>query len=208
MSTKKERVKRFSAIVAKHTSGEILVGDDREWIMEQCSKTKAYAVKASREETIVSIQMKKVGLRYAKYLLLDDVPVTKNKLFAPKKDKKTDKQKDAPIVKALRLEIREQLLSYRWEAHDENLHCPGCDCLLHALNISVDHKYPFSAILRDWLEETGLTLKKIKLVGRGNTKKIKDPAIAESWKHFHKQKATYSLLCRSCNSSKGAKIAD
>jgi hypothetical protein len=34
---------------------------------------------------------------------------------------------------------------------------------------------------------------------------IKDKSMLELWQNFHKEQATYQILCRSCNATKGTK---
>lgn len=69
-------------------------------------------------------------------------------------------------------------------------------------NLTVDHLWPpFDTIAQEFIDEYG----KVELVnhrdGRGQV--VKDVDVEAAWIAYHAQRATYQLLCRSCNASKG-----
>ena len=76
--------------------------------------------------------------------------------------------------------------------------------------LTVDHlAVPFSTIMADFLKmfpdvnsENGLAN-----AGKGGGWYIKDPELKSIWEDFHSKHATYQVLCRSCNASKGVKNA-
>ena len=203
MVTKKERKEKFKRILNSYRPGETIRGENKEWIIGECQQTSYYKKKSSNPGVRVTVKKSKIGLRVGKYIYLDNMPVTIARLYAPKSKKKKDFD-PKNTLRALRLAVADQLKGYKKGNLGEGNCCPGCGVSLSWVNTTVDHKStPFDTILKDWLTMEELTLPKVKLKGRGNARSLKDPLQATSWIEYHRKRADYQLLCRSCNSSKG-----
>lgn len=71
-------------------------------------------------------------------------------------------------------------------------------------DLTVDHKNkPFSLLATTFL----LNNPNLEITNdnSGSGWVIKDADMLEAWKKFHEEKATYQILCRSCNAQKGTK---
>ena len=81
----------------------------------------------------------------------------------------------------------------------------GCEFCGSFFYLSVDHDAPpFDDIANAFLEENPDIV--IARRGCGGGKLIADPSIEAMWVAFHAARATYQILCRSCNSSKGKRV--
>lgn len=71
-------------------------------------------------------------------------------------------------------------------------------------DLTVDHvKPPFSAIADEFIKLHGLPEIEDNQNPKMVTKQFKDFNLEAKWVHFHAENATYQILCRSCNASKG-----
>lgn len=100
--------------------------------------------------------------------------------------------------KALRESIREQLREFR-----ECVDPQQCELCGSGNDLCADHlDPPFIEIANEFLRQYGpLRLSPFP----GCCDHIADPDVEAAWIAFHAQRATYQLLCRSCNSKKGAR---
>ena len=72
-------------------------------------------------------------------------------------------------------------------------------------DLTVDHANPaFSVIASEFLANFPNVLLKDTAGGGGI---IADELLLQAWQDHHQKRATYALLCRSCNSTKGAGVA-
>lgn len=100
---------------------------------------------------------------------------------------------------ALRQAILEQIESARQELGSACERCGGTH------DLTVDHANPaFSVIASEFLGNFSNVLLKDTVGGGGI---IADELLLQAWRNHHKKRATYALLCRSCNSTKGAGVA-
>lgn len=98
----------------------------------------------------------------------------------------------------LRIAVREHMRAYRDQC-DEQI-CANQSCRT-IYDITVDHAgEPFISIASDFLKIRNIeTYQKD---GIGDV--MADATVEAEWVEFHGKRAVYQLLCRSCNSSKGA----
>jgi 5-methylcytosine-specific restriction endonuclease McrA len=102
------------------------------------------------------------------------------------------------ILLALRYAVKPDMEDFR----DSQLpyECAVCGSIA---DLSTDHKKPpFSLIAGEFLKDRPvIDLRDV----QGHSGVISDVDIEADWIAFHAARAVYQLLCRSCNSSKGAK---
>lgn len=102
-------------------------------------------------------------------------------------------------VAALRQAILEQVQEARLGL---GMACEQCNA---EDDLTVDHAAPaFSTIASEFLASFPNVLLKDTSGGGGI---IADELLLQAWQNHHKKRATYALLCRSCNSTKGAGVA-
>lgn len=100
---------------------------------------------------------------------------------------------------ALREAVRGDTEGFKANAHPQK--CNHCGSEVH---LATDHvNPPFKKIRELFIEIHG----DIELIDGdpGSYKVIKDESVKSAWIEFHRSLAMYQLLCRSCNSKKGAK---
>jgi len=105
---------------------------------------------------------------------------------------------------ALRHIVRQDIIQFKKKSQ---ICCQNCGVTELPYNrFHVDHIYPFSKI-RD---EFFLTRKKPTKFGdlepMGYCFLPADKKLGEEWYAYHKERATYQILCDKCNMSKGAKV--
>jgi hypothetical protein len=108
------------------------------------------------------------------------------------------------VDEALRAGVAIQMMNAAAELPRECTHCQRRDTL------TVDHKdTPFSTIASDFLKlypdhapERWLINNK-----QGGGWRIGDLDFLNLWRDYHDKRATYQMLCRSCNASKGKRNA-
>lgn len=73
-------------------------------------------------------------------------------------------------------------------------------------DITTDHyPIPYKKILDDYIKEKNITLSNVEIFeNEQNEMRIKNKNIAEEWSIYHDNKASYRLLCNSCNSHFGS----
>lgn len=100
--------------------------------------------------------------------------------------------------RALRESVKDDLREFR-ECCEPQV-CEQCGSVD---DLCADHLHPpFIDIANEFLNHYG----PIELAEfPGSSDRIADPNVEAAWVAFHAQRATYQLLCRPCNSSKGAR---
>lgn len=118
-----------------------------------------------------------------------------NKCCGLKKDK---------LTFALREIVRDDTIQFK---KNSELYCRDCGITELPYNrFHVDHIYPFSKIRDEFF------LKRQKPTKFGNQEPMgycllpADKKLGDEWYAYHKEKATYQILCDKCNMSKGAKV--
>lgn len=102
-------------------------------------------------------------------------------------------------VAAMRQAVLEQIEAAR---QDLGSACERCGA---EHDLTVDHAKPaFSTIASEFLANFPNVLLKDTVGGGGI---IADELLLQAWQNHHQKRATYALLCRSCNSTKGAGVA-
>lgn len=118
--------------------------------------------------------------------------------FARDKDEARLARRRSKLLAALRKEVQPDLDDFRQaQAVRECAQCRIRE------DLTTDHiDPPFIRIALEFLvEQHDFELRPV----RGGSDAIADVAVAAEWITFHARRATYQLLCRSCNSSKGCR---
>lgn len=104
------------------------------------------------------------------------------------------------MLEAMRLSIQPQMREFAQTAPNKCMLCASEDTL------SVDHKdKPFITMVRDFLKDHPGMTDAVQNDASGAGWFIADETIKETWVLYHKVNATYQILCKSCNSKKGAR---
>tara|TARA_R100001440_G_scaffold16888_1_gene28624 strand:- start:4361 stop:4999 length:639 start_codon:yes stop_codon:yes gene_type:complete len=94
--------------------------------------------------------------------------------------------------------------TYNYFLNNENRFCMKCG---NDENIEVDHIYPFKFIVDEFIKKNKIQLEEIKykkdFIFRDS---FRDLDLKERFYNFHKLKAEYQYLCKTCNLKKGCKI--
>jgi hypothetical protein len=102
------------------------------------------------------------------------------------------------VARTMRFVIKQDMDDYRDRAKD---HCALCDA---TTTLAVDHKdTPFSAIKSEFIAMHGVP--ELRDWSVGAPKIFKDFELEARWIKYHASRATYQILCKSCNSKKGTK---
>lgn len=100
---------------------------------------------------------------------------------------------------AMRDAIRVDVDQFRINADPQKCNHCGSE-----LNLATDHIHPpFKKIKELFIQINGEV--ELEDGAPGSSKVIKHQTIKDAWVEFHRSLAIYQLLCRSCNSKKGAK---
>ncbi len=107
------------------------------------------------------------------------------------------------LLQAMRYAIKDQMLEYKNKADPECVICQSLE------NLQVDHKNPsFKTISNSYI----MLKNNITPTTFGDDKhthqhifKVVDYEFENEWQQYHKQNATYQILCKTCNIKKGAK---
>jgi hypothetical protein len=104
------------------------------------------------------------------------------------------------MLEAMRLAVQYQIRKFAASAQEQCAVCGSTECL------AIDHKdVPFIVLVRDFIKANPNMNEAIENDASGAGWYIKDLDVKDTWVRFHKVNATYQVLCRSCNSKKGAK---
>lgn len=183
-------------------------------ILQECSNTslQSLASKCSK----LKLAKVAIGGRTRKYVCFwhkgKAIPITKSRLYA-KARKRPCKHcgelicKRSQVLKAFRDTIAPQIKEFKDSTHQLQTRCAISNCPLALCpgGWHVDHVYPFSKLVEDFMLEQELELCHIPLSGRGQKKKL-PTFIAESWSQYHKDKAVLQGLCKRQNLKKSASI--
>lgn len=124
------------------------------------------------------------------------------KCISQKKDKWLDN-----IREVCRREITDQVQSYKDLNYHDDMFCPSCLSQIPTRKQAhVDHKTtPFRDIFKSFIDEYNQFLPR-EFESAGNhlsyVFRDDDHLIAELWKHYHKERADYQILCADCNVAK------
>ena len=103
------------------------------------------------------------------------------------------------MLEAMRLAVQPQMHKFATSSTNACVMCQSSEFL------SVDHKdTPFIVLARNFVKRNPGLLNAIANDGTGEGWYIKDADVFDAWVDFHDEGATYQILCRSCNSKKGA----
>lgn len=111
---------------------------------------------------------------------------------------------------AMRTAIRRQLATWRKANAPKGALCSSCGATAtRASPLQVDHADPPFKTLRDMFLATcapeSLPLRFGYGVSHASAFLPENKALARQWQRFHQERATYQILCKPCNASKGAR---
>ncbi len=200
---KKEFSEALSKIIKRYPKGKEITGRDKDFIIESLSKTKRYC---SLSGLLHMGYQEITNGRRVKMIFLGSIPISKSSLIEslyPTKSRMTGVQKHrGKVITAMRNMVQYQLREYR-----ESLNLPVI-CWRTGERIwrgDIDHiGDPFIKIVDDFLESQSLSFSEVCLRGPVNNKVFKDQVLEESWKSFHKERATLALVSSSENRSAGS----
>lgn len=111
------------------------------------------------------------------------------------------------IKEVCRQEITDQIQEYKDYYYYDDMKCPLCGVTIATRKQAhVDHKTtPFRDIFKGFIDEYNSFLpREFKSAGNHLSYVFRDDdhLIAALWKHYHKQRADYQILCAECNVAK------
>lgn len=116
----------------------------------------------------------------------------------------TGKRKSAKseLVNVLRELIKNQIMDFRQNSSLPDV-CPICQNPF--IDVHVDHIYPFSAIVDDWILSKGIDIDEIEYEQVDGKRTLKNKQLISDWCSYHAQKAKLQYLCSNCNITKSNK---
>lgn len=177
--------------------------DRKKVILQYLRKHPKYQRQASNANATLTVQLWKFG-RFQHFVIVlnGEIPLTKKKVFTPAK--KTSYRK--VVLLALREDISHQILNFRAKTKFPQKCYLSGRSLRSWSETHIDHYYPFSKIVDDWLGLEGITFDDIKLKGRGNNRTLSDPLLKKSWQEYHYRKADLRVCDKTENIKKSDKV--
>jgi hypothetical protein len=132
------------------------------------------------------------------------VPLVATKVFAASSSSATGSKKKR-VLAQMRVIIKPQIDNFRSEV-ELPATCPLTGKILKTTNgktVHVDHVYPFSRLVEEWLIAEDLNFEAIDLDRAGE---FKDRSLAQKWYAFHKTMANLQLVDKTANLKKGNKV--
>ena len=185
--TKKFRMEKAREIIDRNEIGVLFPDDDVEEFGDVCQMPIEAAVRA------INPQFPRTDPRHLR-TMIDGVWEARS--WRKWIDKVTPEQE---AKRAMRFAVRNDLKDFRdCISPDYCQRCGACE------DLTVDHEWPpFDHIANEFLEAYGLPV----IVGSPDPAVVvnimEDPDLEAQWIAFHASRATYQILCRSCNASKG-----
>jgi hypothetical protein len=122
---------------------------------------------------------------------------------------KYDKSKkhSSNVIQAMRSAVSDQVISYRNSQTINGIGtCKNCNRVCgykQSLELHVDHDTkPFKHILEQFCEANNVDINTVELMYSD----LKDLSLKRSWAEYHSNIASYQILCKPCNLSKGCKV--
>lgn len=131
------------------------------------------------------------------------IPLTATKVFATKGITNTSNKKKR-VLAAMRACIKPQIDNYKAQIIYP-VTCPLSGKILRDGNgkrAHVDHKWPFSRLVQQWLDLENLTFEEIELNRAGE---FKDRSLQVKWYNYHNAEAVLQLVDKEHNLKKGAR---
>jgi len=196
--TKTEAKKFVSNFLRSHT---IISDEDKSWIIDLLSRHPRWEEKSANMADICIYRHTSTygfGIRKQDGTLED---ISYLKCF----DGETT---HGLLIKAMRHSINDQIAEYKQSLLDE-LQCNFCKDGQQKNEMHLDHIIFFIHLVRDFLSENNLKVEDIPTKSTGMDRVICSAEIDNMWKTYHKNRATYQVLCKKCNlSKKPSKKAD
>lgn len=214
---KTEFGKKFSYLVRKYAARTYILGKDKKFIIESCSKVDRYQTLAKEEDIQVTVGYQKISNnRRVKMIFLKrkgtkfKVPVSKAKvleaLYPTKRRKKTSPEKmhRTKVIAAMRNMVAYQLKEYRSSLEYPLVCWRSQEVIRRGMKCDVDHIHkPFIQLAEEWLKEQKLTFCGLNLKGPVNNKIFVDPEKVDSWLSYHREHSRFALVLAKYNRSAG-----
>lgn len=214
---KKEFAEKLGRIIDSHRANSRIIGEPRDFLLRVLKLAPQWYKLAQQPDTLVYLRNQDLaGGRKVKMISLEGggtkQPAPKAKLIEALYPAKkiattaTIEEKHFNAVKAaMRNGVANQLTDYKATVQYP-IECKITGRrLIRGTKVDIDHcNKPFAQIADEWLNYSMLTYAEIILSGPPNNKRIKDDALWESWKTWHKIHASFAIVCASANRSKGA----
>jgi hypothetical protein len=201
MSTKTALQKQVRSRLSEWVSSKPRTTDDIEWVRELLNKQEHWKLKTCRVSAVRSI--KKRGCIYLQ-VMVD--PCKRWCTVSWKASCGSVSTCASPLFSAMRNSIKRQVSMWK-SSHFLEKSCTRC---LVTTCLQADHVTSFIQIARAFTEHwqlpapTQFDCRACK----GFFFKKTDVAYAHAFQAYHRSRATFQWLCKSCNCSKGAKVAD
>ena len=178
--------------------------EDKEVILAYLKTVPDYQKLASQPNASLKVALKNFGRFDAWVLILNNfLPVTKKQAF-----KSSKKNPKAEIYRAMRNDISHQILRFRGSTTFPVTCYLSGETLTSWSEVDIDHVYPFSRLVQDWMKENGLDFPDIKIKGRANARTMADEIHKKSWQEYHFLHANLKCTSKSENRRKGKKIIE
>lgn len=207
--TKKEKLRKLDLILESHDLGSEVIGSPRDYLLEICSACERYRKLALDPGSKFYVGNYKIASgRKVRMVFLQSggrkVPLSKKNLFPTKKRNPGVNNYASEVRGAMRNMVSNQISEYR-STLPFSFSCFESGLTIRkGMKYDIDHSgKPFVRIADEWLLYQGITYEDVVLSGRPNAKKIKDPALAESWVNYHLEEAELVPVLASVNRSKG-----
>lgn len=214
--------KRWSEVTNSNQIGNVLSGEDKQFVDEVMSSIPTFNLIKSKGEVKYKVISKKFQTKAVKGIVMVS-PNSKTEIWLGKaKIIDTLFPKSAPVplhkktkqdvISALRQLIDPQIKAYK-DSVRRQLNGPfrhKIRCSITGEHICmgeyhIDHKYPFKNIVEDWCREIGKDLEHIDVVRRGTKCYLRDSELAESFYDYHMIHSQLQVTTAKANLSKGAK---
>ena len=116
-----------------------------------------------------------------------------------------NQNKKAMIFEAFRFLVKSQMRIYR-DSLEFPIKCElSNEIIKDKFQLHVDHVYPFSLIVEDFINKQKLKLMEVKIVGNGEAIKLKDSKMVGEFKQYHLKYAKYQPTLEKYNTEKSNK---
>lgn len=114
--------------------------------------------------------------------------------------------KRSEVLEALRFTVRDQLFIYRKKLTLPTICALSGNEIEKNEDLHIDHKTPFSELVREFLEIENTTLEKLNICGNGEYLELDDKALESKFRKFHEDNAVLQPSLMKENIRKGNKI--
>jgi len=112
------------------------------------------------------------------------------------------KSRQENLIRAMREAISPQIINYL-KQNNKNIKCNICG--ITGSDYHVDHVIPFSMIKNNFLKQNKENIPEI-YDNIYHVASLQDSKFKNDWCHYHKDNASYQILCKKCNLKKSNNI--